>query len=264
MQSNGGLIDTGAAGGHASWTVLSGPAGGAAGAAFLARATGAERALCLDMGGTSCDVCLVEDGDVHEQSSGQVAERPIALPMLAVHTVGAGGGSIAWRDSGGALRVGPRSAGADPGPACYGRGGEEPTVTDANLLLGRLSPSSPLAGGVDLDHDAAQSAIDSLASSLGLSSIECAEGILAVTVAEMVGALRVVTVRRGVDPREFALLAFGGAGPLHAAQIASELGIGRVLCPRASGVLAALGLIVSPRRRDVQRSVFLSGELTYI
>jgi N-methylhydantoinase A len=260
MQSNGGLIDAGAAGGHASWTVLSGPAGGAAGAAFLARATGAEQALCLDMGGTSCDVCLIQDGAVAEQSSGEVADRPIALPMLAVHTVGAGGGSIAWRDSGGALRVGPRSAGADPGPACYGRGGEEPTVTDANLVLGRLAAGSPLAGGVELDADAAEAVVSSLARSLGLSRTECAEGILRVAVAEMVGALRIVTVRRGVDPRGFALLAFGGAGPLHAAQIAGELGVDRVLCPRASGVLAALGLIVSERRRDVQRSVFLSGE----
>ena len=124
MQSNGGLIDAGAAAGHASWTVLSGPAGGAAGAAFVARAAGVRDALCFDMGGTSCDVCVVDDGEVQERSAGEVADRPLALPMLAVHTVGAGGGSIAWRDPGGALRVGPRSAGADPGPACYGRGGD--------------------------------------------------------------------------------------------------------------------------------------------
>jgi N-methylhydantoinase A len=263
MQSNGGLIEAPVAAGHASWTVLSGPAGGAAGAGFVARALDAERALCLDMGGTSCDVCLVEGGAVSEQSSGEIGGRPIALPMLAVHTVGAGGGSIAWADPGGALRVGPRSAGADPGPACYGRGGTEPTVTDANLVLGRLSSGSPLAGGVKLDAGEAQRAVGALADKLGLDLIECAEGILRVAVAEMARALRVVTVRRGVDPREYALLAFGGAGPLHAVQIATELGIGRVLCPRASGVLAALGLIVSERRRDVQRSVFLSGpELT--
>jgi N-methylhydantoinase A len=260
MQSNGGLIEAEAAAGHASWTVLSGPAGGAAGAAFVARALGVERALCLDMGGTSCDVCLVGGGAVSEESAGEIGGRPIALPMLAVHTVGAGGGSIAWADPGGALRVGPRSAGADPGPACYGRGGTEPTVTDANLVLGRLSASSPLAGGVELDAGAAERAVGALAAQLGLDLITCAEGILRVAVAEMVRALRVVTVRRGVDPREYALLAFGGAGPLHAVQIAEELGMRRVLCPRASGVLAALGLIVSERRRDVQRSVFLSGE----
>ena len=260
MQSNGGLIDVAAAAGHASWTVLSGPAGGAAGAAFVARQAGAENALCLDMGGTSCDVCVVDDGAVQERSSGEVAGRPLALPMLAVHTVGAGGGSIAWRDGGGALRVGPRSAGADPGPACYGRGGTEPTVTDANLLLGYLSSDSPLGGGVELDRGAAEEAVKGLADQLDLDVAACAEGIRRVAGAEMIRALRVVTVQRGIDPRRYALMAFGGAGPLHAAQIADELGIDTILCPRASGVLAALGLVVSPRRRDVQRSVLWSGD----
>ncbi len=260
MQSNGGLIDVSAAASHASWTVLSGPAGGAAGAAFVAREAGAPDALCFDMGGTSCDVCVVDDGAVQERSFGEIADRPLALPMLAVHTVGAGGGSIAWRDPGGALRVGPRSAGADPGPACYGRGGTEPTVTDANLVLGYLAPDSPLAGGVELDADAASEAIGELAEQLGLEPLDCAEGIIRVANAEMVRALRVVTVQRGIDPRGYALLAFGGAGPLHAAAIASELGIERIVCPRASGVLAALGLVVSPRRRDVQRSVLWSGD----
>jgi N-methylhydantoinase A len=260
MQSNGGLIDIAAAAGHASWTVLSGPAGGAAGAAFVARKAGADNALCLDMGGTSCDVCVVDDGAVQERSSGEVVGRPLALPMLAVHTVGAGGGSIAWRDAGGALRVGPRSAGADPGPACYGRGGTEPTVTDANLVLGYLSEEDGLGGTVQLDRVAAERAVRSLASELGLDLEACAEGIRRVAGAEMIRALRVVTVQRGIDPRRYALMAFGGAGPLHAAQIADELEIDTILCPRASGVLAALGLVVSPRRRDVQRSVLWSGE----
>ncbi len=260
MQSNGGLIDAAAAARHAAWTVLSGPAGGAAGAAFVARAAGAPDALCFDMGGTSCDVCVVDGGTVQEQSTGEIAGRPLALPMLAVHTVGAGGGSVAWRDPGGALRVGPRSAGAEPGPACYARGGTEPTVTDANLLLGYLASDAPLAGGVQLDHEAAQGAIAQLAAALAIEPISCAEGIVRVANAEMVRALRVVTVQRGVDPRRYALLAFGGAGPLHAAQIADELGIETIVCPRASGVLAALGLVVSPRRRDVQRSVFLTGD----
>jgi N-methylhydantoinase A len=260
MQSNGGLIEPAAAASHASWTVLSGPAGGAAGAAFVARAADSPHALCLDMGGTSCDVCVVDDGAVHEQSAGEIAGRPLALPMLAVHTVGAGGGSIAWRDPGGALRVGPQSAGAEPGPACYGRGGSEPTVTDANLLLGYLAPDSPLAGGVELDASAAEAAIGELAEELGLQLHECAEGIVRVANSEMVRALRVVTVQRGIDPRGYALLAFGGAGPLHAAAIADELGIERIVCPAASGVLAALGLVVSPRRRDVQRSVLWSGD----
>src|SRR5947209_5131332 len=259
MQSNGGLIDIAAAAGHASWTVLSGPAGGAAGAAYVVRQAGAKNALCLDMGGTSCDVCVVDDGAVQERSSGEVAGGPLALPMLAVHTVGAGGGSIAWRDAGGALRVGPSSAGADPGPACYGRGGIEPTVTDANLMLGYLSSDSPLGGGVELDRGAAEQAVRKLADQLDLELLACAEGIRRVAGAEMIRALRVVTVQRGVDPRRYALMAFGGAGPLHAAQIADELGIDAVLCPRASGVLAALGLVVSPRRRDVQRSVLWSG-----
>ncbi|HEV3054929.1 MAG TPA: hydantoinase/oxoprolinase family protein [Solirubrobacteraceae bacterium] len=257
MQSNGGLIDAAAAAGHAAWTVLSGPAGGAAGAAHLARASGEPNALCFDMGGTSCDVCVVDDGEVQERSAGEIAGRPLALPMLAVHTVGAGGGSIAWRDAGGALRVGPRSAGADPGPASYARGGTEPTVTDANVVLGRVVQ---LAGGVELDADAAARAVGELARQLGLETRDCAAGIVRVANAEMVRALRVVTVERGIDPRRYALLAFGGAGPLHAAEIAEELGIDTVLCPRASGVLAALGLVISPRRRDVQQTVMLRGD----
>lgn len=259
MQSNGGLIDLPAAASHAAWTVLSGPAGGAEGAAAAARAAGAPRALCFDMGGTSCDVCLVRDGAVEERSGSEIAGRPIALPTLDVHTVGAGGGSIAWRDAGGALRVGPRSAGAVPGPACYGRGGEEPTVTDANLLLGFLPPDAPLAGDVALDVAAAERAVGRLARALGLDPLTCAEGIVRVANAEMTRALRLITVERGVDPRDHALVAFGGAGPLHAVAIARELGIDRVIAPRASGVLAALGLVVAPRRRDAQRTVMRSG-----
>jgi N-methylhydantoinase A len=257
MQSNGGLISLQAAAEHAAWTVLSGPAGGAAGAAFVAATAGEPEALCFDMGGTSCDVCVVDGGAVQEQATATIGGRPLALPMLAVHTVGAGGGSIAWRDGGGALRVGPRSAAAEPGPACYGRGGSEPTVTDANLLLGRLPG---VAGGISLDTAAADRAVAALAGELGLDTTECALGIIRVANAEMVRALRVVTVQRGIDPRRYALLAFGGAGPLHACAIADELGITRIVVPRTSGVLAALGLVVSPRRRDVQRTVLLSGD----
>ena len=259
MQSSGGLIDLDAAAAHAVLTVLSGPAGGAAGAAFAAGAAGAPNALCFDMGGTSCDVCVIDHGTVQERATAEVAGRPLALPMLAIHTVGAGGGSIAWRDAGGALRVGPRSAGAVPGPACYGQGGTEPTVTDANLVLGYLGADEPLAGGVRLDRDAAVAAVGQLAAELDLEPLDCAQGIIRIANAEMVRALRVVTVQRGIDPRGYALLAFGGAGPLHATAIAEELGIGTIICPRASGVLAALGLVISPRRRDVQRSVLLRG-----
>jgi N-methylhydantoinase A len=215
------------------------------------------------MGGTSCDVCVVEGGEVRRTDSREIEGRPIQLPMVDVHTVGAGGGSIGWRDPGGALRVGARSAGADPGPACYGRGGSEPTVTDANLLLGRLAGDSELAGGVALDAEAAERAIAGLGRSLGLDPLQTAAGVLRVANQEMVRALRVVTVERGVDPRGFALLPFGGAGPMHAAAIAAELGIETILCPRAGGVLSALGLCASERRRDTARTVMLSGaELT--
>jgi N-methylhydantoinase A len=260
MRSSGGLASAEEAARAGAWSVLSGPAGGAVGASLLARVCGDGNALGLDMGGTSCDVCVVEDGEVRRTDSREIGGRTIQLPMVDVHTVGAGGGSIGWRDPGGALRVGPRSAGATPGPACYGRGGTEPTVTDANLLLGRLSPESELAGGVSLDAEAARSAIGALGESLGLDAMETAAGIVRVANQEMVRALRVVTVARGVDPRRFALLPFGGAGPMHAAEIAPELGIERILCPRAGGVLSALGLCASDRRRDTTRTVMLSGD----
>jgi N-methylhydantoinase A len=260
MQSSGGLAEIGVAADHAAFTVLSGPAGGAAAAALLAERCDEPDLLCFDMGGTSCDVCVVEGGAVRESAGREVGGRPLALPMVDIHTVGAGGGSIGWRDAGGALRVGPRSAGAEPGPACYGRGGTEPTVTDANLVLGHLDPGEPLAGGVELDEDAAREAVKALADELDLSVEECAEGIVRVANAEMVRAMRVMTVERGVDPREFALLAFGGAGPLHAAAIADELGMRKILIPRASGVLSALGLAAADRRRDHARTVFLHGD----
>ncbi len=259
MQSSGGVAPAAEAARAGAWSVLSGPAGGAVGAGLLARAAGEPDALGFDMGGTSCDVCVVEDGSVRRTDSRQIEGRTIQLPMVDVHTVGAGGGSVAWRDPGGALRVGPRSAGARPGPACYGRGGEEPTVTDANLLLGNLAADSTLAGGVELDLGAAERAVDGLAAELGLGREETAAGILRVANQEMVRALRVVTVERGIDPRRFALLPFGGAGPMHAAAIAAELGIERIVCPRASGVLSALGLCASDRRRDTARTVMLAG-----
>jgi N-methylhydantoinase A len=258
MRSSGGVAPAEEAARAGAWSVLSGPAGGAVGAGLLARLSGDGDALGFDMGGTSCDVCVVEAGEVRRTDGREIGGRPIQLPMVDVHTVGAGGGSIGWRDPGGALRAGPRSAGADPGPACYGRGGTEPTVTDANLLLGHLAGDSQLAGGVDLDAEAAELAIGELARSLDLDPLETAAGILRVANQEMVRALRVVTVERGVDPRGFALLPFGGAGPMHAAAIAAELGIETILCPRAGGVLSALGLCASERRRDTVRTVMLS------
>jgi N-methylhydantoinase A len=263
MRSSGGVAPASEAARAGAWSVLSGPAGGAVGAGLLAQLSGDGNALGFDMGGTSCDVCVVEAGEVRRTDSREIDGRPIQLPMVDVHTVGAGGGSIGWRDSGGALRVGPRSAGADPGPACYGRGGGEPTVTDANLLLGHLAGDSELAGGVALDAEAAERAVAEVGRSLGLEPLETAAGIIRVANQEMVRALRVVTVERGVDPRGFALLPFGGAGPMHAAAIARELGVETILCPRAGGVLSALGLCASERRRDTARTVMRSGsELT--
>lgn len=257
MLSSGGTASAGTAARHASWTVLSGPAGGAVGAARMAEGSDA---VGLDMGGTSCDVSLIVDGAAAVGSGRNVGGRALALPMVDVHTVGAGGGSIAWRDEGGALRVGPQSAGAEPGPACYGRGGERPTVTDANLLLGYLDAHAPLAGGVELDRRAAERAVGALADELDLPPEQAAAGIVRVASAAMAQAVRVVTVERGIDPRGLALIAFGGAGPLHAAQIADELGMRRVLVPVASGVLSALGMVVSERRRDLVESVLLAGD----
>lgn len=258
MQSSGGVASTSLAAKHAAWTVLSGPAGGVVGAAHLGALAGAEDVLSFDMGGTSCDVSVVDAGKPRQTAERTIGGRVLQLPMLDVHTVGAGGGSIAWVDAGGALRVGPQSAGARPGPACYGAGGDQATVTDANLLLGYLDADSALPGGISLDPAAAERAVARLGRRLELDVAETASGIVRIADQEMLGALRVVTVERGVDPRHYALVAFGGAGPMHAARIAEELDIDRVLCPRAAGVLSALGLVVSDRRRDRARSVLLS------
>jgi N-methylhydantoinase A len=234
-----GAASLGEAAAHPAIALVSGPAGGVVGAA---RVAGVEDALTFDMGGTSTDVCLIRGGEAERSAEREVAGFPLRLPMVDLQTVGAGGGSIVWRDAGGAVRVGPESAGADPGPACYGRGGTRPTVTDANLLLGRLPEE--LAGGLRLDRAAAERAFD---------GIDPAEAIEVVN-AEMLRALRLVSVERGHDPRELALVAFGGAGPLHACALAEELGIETVLVPEAAGVLSALGLVAADERRDFVRS----------
>ncbi len=254
MQSSGGLTSAASAAAHGAFTVLSGPAGGAQGARLIAAAAGAGDVLCFDMGGTSCDVCVIDAGVVRETDQRMIAGRPLALASLDIETVGAGGGSIAWRDAGGALRVGPRSAGARPGPAAYGRGGREPTVTDAHVVLGHLPRSGMLAGGVRLDRELALEAFGGLARALGVEPLRAAEGVIAVADAEMLGALRTLTVARGIDPRGYVLMPFGGAGPLHATAIAEELGIERILCPRMCGVLSALGLAAAPPRRDATGS----------
>jgi N-methylhydantoinase A len=237
MLSSGGVVPAGEAAEHPARLLVSGPAGGVVGAGLFARRAGFEDAIAFDMGGTSTDVCLLPGGRAARVAEREVGGLPLRLPSVDVHTVGAGGGSLVWRDAGGALRVGPESAGADPGPACYGRGGG-PTVTDANLLLGRLPGELP--GGLVLDRDAAAAALD------GIDPVAVVE----VVNAEMLRALRVVSVERGHDPREFALVAYGGAGPLHACALAEELEMEAVLVPDAAGVLSALGLAAGDERRD--------------
>jgi N-methylhydantoinase A len=246
MQSNAGIVSSPLAQANPITLVLSGPAGGVEGARFIGELAGFKNLITMDMGGTSCDISLIVDGKPLIRTEGEIARRPLRLPMLDIHTIGAGGGSIAWIDSGGALRVGPQSAGAEPGPACYGRGGKDPTVTDAQLVLGRLDPASPLGDIPQLHVHRAQAAIEEkIARPLKMSLEEAAWGILEVADANMERAIRVITVERGHDPRDFALLAFGGAGPLHAGCLAKRLRIQAVLVPASAGVLSALGLLTA-------------------
>jgi N-methylhydantoinase A/oxoprolinase/acetone carboxylase beta subunit len=246
MTSAGGLVPVADAAAHPAHLLLSGPAGGVQAAAAVSAVCGFPDAVAFDMGGTSTDVCLVHGGAPAPAAAHTVGGFPIRLPSLAVHTIGAGGGSVAGLDPGGALTVGPRSAGARPGPACYGLGGLEPTVTDADLVLGRIPADHPLPGLGRLDVDAAQAAL----ARAGVT----AEGVVAVVDAAMERAVRAVTVERGVDPRGLALVAFGGAGPLHACAIADALGMRTVLVPARAGVFSAVGLVGSPRRRELVRS----------
>jgi N-methylhydantoinase A len=240
-----------AAGQKSVQTMLSGPAAGVLGAVSLARQAGFENAITVDMGGTSFDICLAHGGEIRFTKESEVGSLPIKIPMIDIHTLGAGGGSIAWIDAGGALRVGPRSAGADPGPACYGRGGSEPTVTDANLVLGRLDPGYFLGGEMALDVEAARRAIRTrVAKPLGLGVEPAAEGIVRVINATMVRGMRAVSVEKGYDPREFAVVAFGGGGPVHAADLARDFGAPDVLVPVAPGVTSALGLLMADFRYD--------------
>ena len=255
MQSSGGVVGIDLATRHAASCVLSGPAGGVVGAAWVAGLRGHRDLLTFDMGGTSTDVAAVLGGAIQTTTESVIGGVPIKLPMVDVHSVSAGGGSIAWVDEGGALRVGPHSAGADPGPAAYGLGGDDATVTDANLLLGYLDDGTMLGGpgGVTLRRDLAEGALRRLGERLGQDPVAAALGVIDVANAEMVRALRVISVQRGIDPRELVLLAFGGAGGMHACALAEELGMTRVLLPRAGGVLSALGLAISDLRRDYVR-----------
>ncbi len=253
FHSSGGSMSAQGASRLAVHTVLSGPAGGVQGAAAVSRAAGYERFISFDMGGTSTDVALY-DGGFSYTSESEIADCPIRVSMLDIHTVGSGGGSIAYLDSGDALRVGPRSAGARPGPVCYGEG-TEVTVTDANLLLGRIDPSRFLSGRMSLDSDRAAHAMEQLAASGGTSSERLAGAIVDVANSNMERAIRAVSVERGFDPRDFALISFGGAGGLHACQLAERLDIRTVVCPRHAGVLSALGMLCADFTRDYSQSV---------
>jgi N-methylhydantoinase A len=259
MHGAGGTLAPAEAGAQAARLVLSGPAGGILGAAFVARAAGFADVITYDMGGTSTDVATIVGGAVQWTTTTVVDGLPIALPMFDIHTVGAGGGSVAYVDGGGALRVGPRSAGATPGPACYGRGGTEPTVTDANLLLGRILPDRFLGGAMEIRRHLAERAVGDLAARLGKSLIETSLGIVTVAEANMAGAIRAVTSRRGHDPRQFTLVSFGGAGGLHVCAIAMSLDIRRVLVPPYAGVLSALGMVVAPPVAEASKTVVQLG-----
>lgn len=258
MRSSGGLVSLGHASAFPASILLSGPAGGVVAAAALGEQMGCDTLISFDMGGTSTDVCRVRRGRPEVTYNREIAGHACLMPSVAVHTVGAGGGSVAWADAGGALRVGPRSAGADPGPACYGRGGVEATVTDANLMLGRLDPAAKLAGTVALRPDLSLGAFERLGSELSLAPVEAALGVVAVVESHMTHAVRAVSVEQGTDPRDAALMAFGGAGGLHATALARSLEMDGVIVPPYAGVFSAFGLLLSPPRADAAQTVNLT------
>jgi len=261
-KSNGGIMTAESAREVPVETLLSGPASGVIGALYVGRQSGYEKLIALDMGGTSADVAVI-DGDVLYSTESTVANLPIVMPAVDVNSIGAGGGSIAWLDALGTLKVGPRSAGAEPGPACYGRGGTEPTVTDAYVHLGIVDPTSFLGGRLPLDPVLAEKALARVGSSLGLSADELAVGILDVTTANMHAQLMPLMARRGIDPRDFVMLAYGGAGPTHAMLLAREIGIRKVLIPPSPGTLCALGCLVADIKRDSIKTIYRdSAELT--
>ncbi|RMH60954.1 MAG: hydantoinase/oxoprolinase family protein [Zetaproteobacteria bacterium] len=253
MHSAGGVMDAERAGQEAVRLVLSGPAGGLVAAAHVGAMLDIPRALTFDMGGTSTDVALL-DGQPHVSNQGSIAGMPVAVPMMDIHTIGAGGGSIAWIDEAGLPRIGPASAGAQPGPACYGLGGKEATVTDANLVLGHLPANTRLAGQMPLRPELAQQACAAFGRALGLDAVEAARAIVDLANEQMLGALRVVSVQRGLDPAAFTLFCFGGAGGLHACALAESLDMRRIILPLASGAFSALGMIVGKRQLHLSQS----------
>ncbi len=255
MQSNGGITTSAKARQQPIQTLLSGPVGGTIGGAALSRVTGRSNLLCVDMGGTSFDLSLIVDEKPTVSTETELDGLPILMPLIDIHTIGAGGGSLAWLEAGG-LRVGPQSAGAVPGPACYGLGGADPTVTDANLFLGRLDPEYFLGGRMRLDEAAAEEALHSIASQLDLEDTVLAEGMLAIVNANMADAMRTITVKQGIDPRDYSLVAFGGAGPMHAVWLARELEIDEVVVPWSPGTFSAWGMLQTDIRHDVVRSFY--------
>ena len=258
MQSHGGVLQSDLARNQAVRLLFSGLAGGTLGGRYISQTMQENNIITFDMGGTSTDVALITRGVIRETAEGQIGGFPCRVPMADVETVGAGGGSIGWIDAGGILRVGPQSAGAHPGPASYGTGGTEPTVTDANLILGRLNPEYFLGGAIALQSNLALRSIQSIAKKLDLSPEECGYGIIRVVNANMERAIRVVSIQRGFDPRDFALVAFGGAGPMHAWALAQNLGIPRVIIPNAPGLHSALGLLATNLRTDQSQTVLES------
>ncbi len=262
MRSSGGLTSISGATSLAASILLSGPAGGVVAAAACGRAHGWARVISFDMGGTSTDVSRIENGEPQMAGERTLDGLVCRMPSVAIQTIGAGGGSIGWADRGGILQVGPHSAGAVPGPASYGRGGEEPTVTDANLIVGRLGSDTELAAGTKLNSQLAQQAMAGLGAKLGLEPLAAATGMLEIVNTHMEGALRRVTIEEGADPRSAALMAFGGAGGLHATSVARALGMSAVLIPPHAGVFSALGLLLSPQRQDVVQTVRLRADLS--
>jgi N-methylhydantoinase A len=258
MQSSGGVVNASFARRHPLQTLLSGPVGGTMGGVAASALLGRPNAICVDMGGTSFDVSLVLGGRPNVSNEGAADGFPVLMPLVDLHTIGAGGGSLAYAEAGG-LRVGPESAGAVPGPACYGRGGTQATVTDANAVLGRVDPDWFAGGHMTLDTGAAHRAVAELADTLGLDPIELAGGICDVANAKMAQAIRTLTVEHGLEPREFVLLAFGGAGPMHAVEIARELGIEEVVVPRFPGAFSAWGMLGTEVRRDLTLQFFTPG-----
>jgi N-methylhydantoinase A len=261
MQSNGGVINAQLARESSARTVLSGPAGGALLGVYLSAALKTPNIITIDMGGTSSDICLIESSQPKLTTEADIEGYPIKLPMIDINTIGAGGGSIAWIDTGGALRVGPRSAGAVPGPVCYGRGGDQPTVTDANIILGRLNPAYLLGGEMEVHLDRARAIVDDkIATPLGIDLMQAAEGIIAVVNANMIRGIRRVSVERGYDPRDFCLVPFGGAGPLHGVELALSLNMARVAVPTHPGIASAFGMLSADVRHDYVQTLIITSD----